>query len=104
NERVVAWLEEHRVGKRETQYALRDWLFSRQRYWGEPIPMLILENGDVKPLAESELPLLLPLTPEAGSANGDLPPLARAKNWVNTVDLHTGRPARRETNTMPQWA
>ncbi len=104
--RIVAWLEESGHGKRDVQYALRDWLFSRQRYWGEPIPMIVTDEGEVKPIPESELPVLLPtsLCDSATDGGDDLAPLARAKSWVTTTDPETGRPARRETNTMPQWA
>lgn len=104
NHQVITWLEAHGVGKHETQYALRDWLFSRQRYWGEPIPMFLLEDGSVKPVPERELPVLLPPALAANSAGTDLAPLAKAQNWVSIVDSDTGRAARRETNTMPQWA
>ncbi len=104
-ERILAWLEERRFGKREVRYALRDWLFSRQRYWGEPIPIIMLEDGAIKPVPESDLPVLLPgVLPAWNPGITDPAPLARATSWVATVDPTTGRPARRETNTMPQWA
>jgi leucyl-tRNA synthetase len=104
-DRIIAWIEEHRCGEREVQYALRDWLFSRQRYWGEPIPMIKTGDGEVKPVAESELPVLLPSSlPEPTPDTTDPAPLGRAKAWVATIDPSTGLPARRETNTMPQWA
>ena len=104
-ERILAWLEERRFGKREVRYALRDWLFSQQRYWGEPIPIIMLEDGAIKPVPESDLPVLLPgVLPAWNPGITDPAPLARATSWVATVDPTTGRPARRETNTMPQWA
>jgi leucyl-tRNA synthetase len=86
------------------QYKLRDWLFSRQRYWGEPFPMIELEDGTTKPLPESALPVTLPdLHAYKPTADGR-PPLARAEEWTRTTDPETGLPATRETNTMPQWA
>ncbi len=103
-ERMIGWLEEHGNGERELQYALRDWLFSRQRYWGEPIPMLHCQGGVVKPVREEQLPIELPsFLPPPGSEDVDPTPLSRAKDWMMTVDPEAG-PARRETNTMPQWA
>jgi leucyl-tRNA synthetase len=82
---------------------LRDWLFSRQRYWGEPFPLIYLEDGTVKDLPESELPVLLPELEYLKGARGESP-LATAESWVRTTDPATGRPAMRETHTMPQWA
>ena len=101
---IVAWLEEHGKGEGTVQYRLRDWLFSRQRYWGEPFPLIELEDGSVKALADDALPVLLPeLDVWKPTADGR-PPLARAEDWVKTTDPDTGAPAVRETNTMPQWA
>ncbi len=101
---IISWLEKRGVGKRRIQYRLRDWLFSRQRYWGEPFPILHLEDGSVVPLPEDALPLLPPKLNDYRPTDGGAPPLARAENWVQTTELETGAPALRETNTMPQWA
>ncbi|NIK77355.1 leucyl-tRNA synthetase [Paenibacillus castaneae] len=108
NEDAIAKMIEHLdasgKGKGKITYRLRDWLFSRQRYWGEPIPILHLEDGTMKTVPEDQLPLLLPdvdaITP---SGTGESP-LANVTEWVNTIDPETGMKARRETNTMPQWA
>ena len=89
---------------RKTTYRLRDWLFSRQRYWGEPIPVLHLSDGRVVPLPEDSLPVLPPELEDYTPAPGGEPPLARATEWLRTTDPRTGEPALRETNTMPQWA
>ncbi len=112
--RVTAWLEEREQGQGAVAYKLRDWLFSRQRYWGEPIPVVYDEAGDVHPLPEDQLPVELPeLTnyePEVSDDPEDMtvphPPLSRAHEWVDvTLDLGDGpKRYRRETNTMPQWA
>ncbi|MEZ6188326.1 MAG: leucine--tRNA ligase [Planctomycetota bacterium] len=101
---VIARLEQDGNGRGTIQYRLRDWLFSRQRYWGEPFPLVITEDGDVTPLPESALPVVLPELDEYRPADDGSPPLARAVDWVQTQDPVTGKPARRETNTMPQWA
>lgn len=98
------WLEEHGVGKKEVSYRLRDWLFSRQRYWGEPIPVIHWEDGTVTTVAEEELPLLLPKTSNIQPSGTGESPLANIDEWVNVVDPETGKKGRRETNTMPQWA
>ncbi|PVE22804.1 leucine--tRNA ligase [Microvirga sp. KLBC 81] len=101
---MIAWLHERGTGTSKVIYRLRDWLFSRQRYWGEPIPVLHLADGSVVPFAEDALPLLPPeLEDYAPTADGE-PPLARATEWVLTTLPGTDIPARRETNTMPQWA
>ena len=112
--RMTAWLEERGTGQGAVAYKLRDWLFSRQRYWGEPIPVVYDEVGNVHPVPEDQLPVELPeldnYEPEVSDDPGDMtvpqPPLARAREWVEvTLDLGDGpRPYRRETNTMPQWA
>ncbi|MBI1318803.1 MAG: leucine--tRNA ligase [Candidatus Hydrogenedens sp.] len=102
--KMAAWLEAEGIGKGTVNYKLRDWLFSRQRYWGEPFPIVRLEDGTVKALPMNDLPVLLPeLTDYKPTADGQ-PPLARAEEWLNTTDPETGAPAQRETNTMPQWA
>ncbi|RME05182.1 MAG: leucine--tRNA ligase, partial [Deltaproteobacteria bacterium] len=103
-EKMIAWLEEHGVGRRAIHYKLRDWLFSRQRYWGEPFPVLHLEDGTVKLVPEEDLPVLLPELEDFKPTGNFEPPLARVKEWVETIDPETGKPARRDTNTMPQWA
>jgi len=103
-ERAIAWLEERGCGRRSIRYRLRDWLFSRQRYWGEPFPLVVLDDGTVVPLPEDSLPVLLPELDEFRPTDDGQPPLARATEWVNAVEPRSGLPARRETNTMPQWA
>lgn len=101
---MIEWLEKEGKGKAKTTYRLRDWLFSRQRYWGEPIPILHLEDGTMKPVPEDQLPLLLPEVDHIKPSGTGESPLANVEEWVNTVDPETGMKARRETNTMPQWA
>jgi leucyl-tRNA synthetase len=103
-QRITAWLEERGLGKKTINYKLRDWLFSRQRYWGEPFPILRLSDGTVKTVPLKDLPVLLPELDEYRPTEDGRPPLARAKDWVHTFDPETGQPAMRETNTMPQWA
>lgn len=103
-EKVIGFLEERDRGKRSINYRLRDWLFSRQRYWGEPFPVIELEDGTVKVLPESALPVVLPNLDAFQPTEDGQPPLARAQEWVKTTDPETGKPAKRETNTMPQWA
>ena len=103
-EKVIDFLEEKKRGKRSINYRLRDWLFSRQRYWGEPFPVIELEDGTTKVLPESALPVELPELDAYQPTDDGQPPLARAEEWVKTTDPETGKPARRETNTMPQWA
>ena len=103
-EKVVQWLEEKGLGKRTVNYKLRDWLFSRQRYWGEPFPVIHKEDGTHKLLPESELPVTLPEMESYKPAGTGESPLATVPEWVNTTDPADGAPAKRETNTMPQWA
>ncbi|HAP3818337.1 TPA: leucine--tRNA ligase [Enterococcus faecalis] len=98
------WLEENHVGKKEVSYRLRDWLFSRQRYWGEPIPVIHWEDGTTTTVPESELPLRLPVTSDIRPSGTGESPLANIDEWVNVVDSETGMKGKRETNTMPQWA
>lgn len=102
--KMIEWLEANGKGQGKVTYRLRDWLFSRQRYWGEPIPILHLEDGTMKPVPEDQLPLLLPEVDEIRPSGTGESPLANVTEWVNTVDPETGKPAKRETNTMPQWA
>ncbi|HEV8142727.1 MAG TPA: leucine--tRNA ligase, partial [Methylomirabilota bacterium] len=101
---VIAWLEEHELGERGVRYRLHDWLFSRQRYWGEPFPTIELADGTVKCVPKDQLPVVLPEIDEYRPTRDGQPPLARATEWLETRDPETGQPARRETNTMPQWA
>jgi len=103
-EKVIAWLEERSLGERAIRYRLRDWLFSRQRYWGEPFPTIELGDGTVKLWPKDQLPVVLPEIDEYRPTRDGQPPLARARQWLQTQDPQTGQPARRETNTMPQWA
>lgn len=102
--KMIEWLEQNGKGEGKVTYRLRDWLFSRQRYWGEPIPILHLEDGTMKPVPEDQLPVLLPDVDQIKPSGTGESPLANVTDWVNTVDPETGQPARRETNTMPQWA
>lgn len=102
--KINDWLEENKVGNPETTYRLRDWLFARQRYWGEPIPVIHWEDGTSSTLPEEELPLLLPKTEHIKPSGTGESPLANIKEWVNVVDPVTGMKGRRDTNTMPQWA
>ncbi|HZY10187.1 MAG TPA: leucine--tRNA ligase, partial [Bacteroidota bacterium] len=102
--KMTKWLEFKQVGKHSVKYKLRDWLFSRQRYWGEPFPLIYLEDGTVKALPEDKLPVLLPDVESYKPSGSGESVLATIDSWVNTVDPETGKPARRETHTMPQWA
>jgi len=102
-EQISNWLEEQNLGKKAVNYKLRDWLFSRQRYWGEPFPILHTENDRVIALSEQDLPLKLPLVDDYKPTGTGEPPLASVDDWVN-VTLADGTKAKRETNTMPQWA
>ena len=101
---ITAYLEERGLGTPKTNFKLRDWVFSRQRYWGEPIPMVYCEACGWQPLPESELPLRLPDITDFEPGEGGESPLARHTEWVNTTCPHCGGPAKRETDTMPQWA
>jgi leucyl-tRNA synthetase len=101
--KITAWLESRGKGKKTINYKLRDWLFARQRYWGEPFP-IIWTDGESKPLPEEQLPLTLPETKNFKPSGSGESPLANLEDWLATTDPSTGRPARRETNTMPQWA
>lgn len=102
---VTKWLEHNNIGGPKTNYKLRDWLFARQRYWGEPFPVVFPEGSD-EPVGipESELPLKLPDTDDFAPSGTPDPPLTKQKEWITTIDPRTGGPAVRETSTMPQWA
>ncbi|HSG01352.1 MAG TPA: leucine--tRNA ligase, partial [Vicinamibacterales bacterium] len=103
-ERITSLLEQRGAGRAKTTYRLRDWLFSRQRYWGEPCPLIHLADGTVRRVPDDQLPVELPeMTEFTPSADGS-PPLARAVDWLATIDAETGRPATRDTDTMPGWA
>ncbi len=102
--KMILWLEEKGVGTKKVTYRLRDWLFSRQRYWGEPIPLIHWEDGTMTAVPDEELPLVLPVTNEIKPSGTGESPLANIEEWVNVVDPATGKKGRRETNTMPQWA
>ena len=101
---IIAYLEEKGLGTPKTNFKLRDWVFSRQRYWGEPIPMVYCEKCGWQPLSEEELPLRLPEISDFEPGEGGESPLARLTDWVNTTCPCCGGPAKRETDTMPQWA
>ena len=102
--KVIEFLEENKVGRSKVTYKLRDWLFSRQRYWGEPIPIIHWEDGTMTTVPDSELPLLLPETDNIKPSGTGESPLANIEEWLNVVDPETGKKGKRETNTMPQWA
>ena len=101
---VTKWLEEKGIGKAKVNYKLRDWVFSRQRYWGEPIPMVWCDKCGWVPLPEDQLPLLLPEVESYEPTDDGESPLSKMTDWVNTTCPCCGGPARRETDTMPQWA
>ena len=102
--RIIAFLEEKGLGQSKTNFKLRDWVFSRQRYWGEPIPVVKCEKCGFVPLDESELPLMLPEVESYEPTDNGESPLAAMEDWVNTTCPCCGGPAKRETDTMPQWA
>ncbi|MFD1040165.1 leucine--tRNA ligase [Virgibacillus byunsanensis] len=101
--KMIEWLEENNKGTKKVTYRLRDWLFARQRYWGEPIPVIHWEDGTMTTVPEDELPLELPKMTEIKPSGTGESPLANS-DWVNVVDPDTGMKGRRETSTMPQWA
>ncbi|AKG04055.1 MULTISPECIES: leucine--tRNA ligase [Salimicrobium] len=103
-DKAIQWLEENGKGQKQTTYRLRDWLFSRQRYWGEPIPVIHWEDGSVTAVPEEDLPIELPKTTEIKPSGTGESPLANISDWVNVTDPETGMKGKRETNTMPQWA
>ena len=102
--KAIEMLEEKGIGEKKISYKLRDWLFSRQRYWGEPIPVIHWEDGTMTTVPEEELPLLLPETDQVKPSGTGESPLANIDEFINVVDPETGMKGRRETNTMPQWA
>lgn len=104
SQKMIEWLEAHDAGYAEVTYRLRDWLFSRQRYWGEPIPVIHWEDGTTTAVSEEELPVVLPKTDEIQPSGTGESPLANITEWVHVVDPKTGKKGKRETNTMPQWA
>ncbi|MDE3224552.1 MAG: leucine--tRNA ligase, partial [Nitrospirota bacterium] len=101
--KITAWLESSGKGRKAVNYKLRDWLFARQRYWGEPFP-IVWVDGEPRPLPEEQLPLTLPESTTFKPSGTGESPLANLTDWLATTDPASGRPARRETNTMPQWA
>ena len=101
---ITKWLEEKGIGHAKVNYKLRDWVFSRQRYWGEPIPMVYCEKCGWQPLPEDQLPLVLPDVESYEPTDDGESPLSKMTDWVNTTCPHCGGPAKRETDTMPQWA
>lgn len=103
-EQTIKWLEKHKIGKAAVNYKLRDWLFSRQRYWGEPFPVVHMEDGSIKLLEEDDLPVELPEMDDFHPSGTGESPLANAGHWLEYTDNDTGMKGRRETNTMPQWA
>ncbi len=102
-ETIVRWCESKGIGRKKINYKLRDWLFSRQRYWGEPIPIIHWDDGTMSAVPEKELPLVLPNLEKFQPSGTTESPLALATEWVNVTDPVTGKKGRRETNTMPQW-
>jgi leucyl-tRNA synthetase len=102
--KMISWLEEKKIGSKKINYKLRDWLFSRQRYWGEPFPILKFEDGTVRCLDADELPVALPEVEKYEPSGTGESPLATIDEWLNIIDPKTGKKAKRETNTMPQWA
>ncbi|PRY82195.1 leucine--tRNA ligase [Alkalibacterium olivapovliticus] len=103
-DKIIGYLEEKEIGQTKTTYRLRDWLFARQRYWGEPIPVIHWEDGTTSTIPEEELPVSLPKTTEIKPSGTGESPLAVIEEWVNVVDEKTGMKGKRDTNTMPQWA
>ena len=101
---VIKYLEDNHIGTKKVNYKLRDWVFSRQRYWGEPIPMVYCEDCGWVPVDEKDLPLKLPEVEEFTPGENGESPLAKQTDWINTTCPHCGKPAKRETDTMPQWA
>jgi len=103
-EKMIAWIGEKGIGEAKVNYNMHDWVYARQRYWGEPVPIVICDHCGLVPLPESELPLELPYLKEFRQSPSGESPLVYAEDWVNTTCPVCGRPAKRETDTMPQWA
>lgn len=103
-DKMIEFLEEHKCGKKTVNYRLQDWIFSRQRFWGEPIPMIYCEKCGWQPVNESDLPVVLPDVPSYEPTDNGESPLSTVEEWVNTTCPHCGAPAKRETDTMPNWA
>ena len=103
-EKIISYLEEKGIARAKVNYKLRDWVFSRQRYWGEPIPLVYCEKCGYVPIPEEDLPLRLPDVKSYEPTDNGESPLAHMTDWVNTTCPHCGGPAKRETDTMPQWA
>ena len=103
-DKMLDWLEEHHCGSKHVNYRLREWIFARQRYWGEPIPMVYCNDCGWVPVDEKDLPLTLPDVKDFLPGEDGESPLARHTEWINTTCPHCGKPAKRETDTMPQWA
>ncbi|SEP97802.1 leucyl-tRNA synthetase [Virgibacillus subterraneus] len=101
---MIEWLEDNDKGEKKVTYRLRDWLFARQRYWGEPIPIIHWEDGTMTAVPDEDLPVELPKMKEFKPSGTGESPLANSSDWINVVDPNTGMKGRRETNTMPQWA
>ena len=102
--KVIEYLEDNKIGSKKVNYKLRDWVFSRQRYWGEPIPMVYCECCGWQPIDEKDLPLTLPEIDDFKPGENGESPLAKLDSWINTTCPKCGKPAKRETDTMPQWA
>lgn len=102
--KIIEWLEENNLGKKQVNYKMRDWVFSRQRFWGEPIPMVYCDDCGWVPMDEKDLPLVLPDVAEYEPTDDGESPLAKITDWVNTTCPKCGKKARRETDTMPNWA
>jgi len=101
---LIEWLEQQQLGRKKVNYKLRDWLFSRQRYWGEPFPIVFTEDGEPHLVPDSQLPVVLPEVESYHPSGTGESPLANVEDWISTTEATSGKAARRETNTMPQWA
>ncbi|RVU54770.1 leucine--tRNA ligase [Anaerosphaera multitolerans] len=103
-EKTIDYLEKHKLGHKKVNFKLRDWVFSRQRYWGEPIPLVYCDECGWVPVPEEDLPVILPEVDNYEPTDDGESPLSKIESWVNTTCPHCGKPAKRETDTMPQWA
>lgn len=103
-EKMIKWMEDKNIGRRNVNYRLRDWLFSRQRFWGEPFPLVYFDDHTIKALSEEDLPVTLPNVSSYTTSKTGESPLALIEDWVHITDKQSGRKVKRETNTMPQWA